>query len=125
MKYAHTCIRVKNLEKSIEFYEKALGYKVVETRDFPKDKFTLCYLSLVGDEDVELELTYNYGHGDYNLGDGYGHVALFSDNLEEDYRRLKTEGYNVTDLKGLSTEAPRYFFITDPDGYKTEIIRAK
>ncbi len=125
MKYAHTCIRVKDLEASKEFYTKALGYEVVEVKDFPQDEFTLCYLSLPGDEDAQLELTYNYGHEKYNLGDGYGHIALFSDNLEEDYKRLKEAGYDVTDLKGLRGEKPRFFFIVDPDGYKTEIIRAK
>ncbi|MCD1147396.1 VOC family protein [Peptoniphilus sp. KCTC 25270] len=122
MKYAHTCIRVQNLEASIEFYEKALGYKVTNKKDFPEGEFTLVYMALPGDT-PELELTYNYNHGPYELGDGYGHVALYTEDLEGDYKRMKEMGYEVTDLSGLPGEDPHYFFVKDPDGYKTEIIK--
>lgn len=122
MEYAHTCIRVKDLEASIDFYTKALGYQVTRRKDFPENKFSLVFLALPGDK-VEIELTYNYGHQAYDLGDGYGHVALLSSDLEGDHKRLKEAGYPVTDLSGLPGEAPRYFFVKDPDGYKTEIIR--
>lgn len=125
MKYAHTCIRVKNLEESVKFYTEALGYIEVERRDYPEDKFTLVYLELPNNSGAQLELTYNYDHGSYDLGTGYGHIALYSNKLEEEHKRLKEAGYSVGDLKGLSGEAPRFFFITDPDGYKTEIIRAE
>lgn len=122
MKYAHTCIRVKDLEASIHFYEEALGYKVTREKDHSEDGFKLVYLSLEGD-DTELELTYNIGHGDYDLGDGYGHVAVYADDLEAEHRRMKEAGFKVTDLMGLPGDPPRYFFVTDPDGYKTEVIR--
>ena len=122
MKYAHTCIRVKDLEASISFYEKALGYKVTREKDHSADGFKLVYLALEGDK-PELELTYNIGHGDYNIGAGYGQVAVESDDLEGDHARMKAEGFDVTELMGLPGEAPRYFFVTDPDGYKTEVIR--
>ena len=85
MKYAHTCIRVKDLEASIHFYEEALGYKVTREKDHSEDGFKLVYLSLEGD-DTELELTYNIGHGAYDLGDGYGHVAVYADDLEAEHR---------------------------------------
>lgn len=122
MNYAHTCIRVKDLEASIAFYEKALGYHVTREKDHTADGFKLVYLAFEGDE-AELELTYNIGHGAYDIGDGYGHVAVESDDLEADHARMKEEGFEVTELMGLPGEAPRYFFVTDPDGYKTEVIR--
>ena len=122
MNYAHTCIRVKDLEASIAFYEKALGYHVTREKAHTADGFKLVYLALEGDK-AELELTYNIGHGAYDIGDGYGHVAVESDDLEADHARMKEEGFEVTELMGLPGEAPRYFFVTDPDGYKTEVIR--
>ncbi len=122
MKYAHTCIRVKNLEESVKFYTEALGYRELRRKDYPEDKFTLVFLGLEGDT-AELELTYNYDHGPYDLGTGYGHVALISDDLETDHTRLVNLGYDTTELKGLPGEKPHYFFIKDPDGYKVEIIR--
>ena len=91
-------------------------------RDFPDSKFTLVYLTLPGDE-YELELTYNYDHAAYDLGDGYGHIAISSDDLEKLHEEHKNKGFNVTDLKGLPGTDPSYYFITDPDGYKIEVIR--
>ena len=121
MRYAHTCIRVQNLEKSIEIYTQGLGYEITRKKDFPDDGFTLVYLAQPGEE-VELELTYNYDHGAYNLGDGYSHIALYTEDLRGDHDRLKEAGYDVTDLYGLPGEQPHYFFITDPDGYDIEIM---
>lgn len=125
MKYAHTCIRVKDLEASLDFYQKALGYKEVERKDHPEDEFTLVYMELDNNPEHQLELTYNYDHGPYDLGNGYGHIALYTKDLEGDHKRLKEAGYPVTDLSGLPGEKPSYFFIKDPDGYKTEIIQEK
>ncbi len=121
-KMAHTCIRVQDLEASLRFYQEALGFKEARRRDFPDHQFTLAYLTLP-DDDYELELTYNYGHGPYHLGDGYGHIAISVDNLEETHAKHKASGYQVTDLKGLSGHGLSYYFILDPDGYKIEIIR--
>lgn len=122
MKMAHTCVRVKDLDASLEFYQKAFGFEESRRRDFPESKFTLVYLTLPGD-DYELELTYNYDHEAYDLGNGYGHIAISSDDLEALHEKHQAEGFNVTDLKGLPGTAPSYYFIVDPDGYKIEIIR--
>lgn len=122
MKMAHTCVRVKDLEGSVKFYQEAFGFEESRRRDFPDSKFTLVYLTLPGDE-YELELTYNYDHAAYDLGDGYGHIAISSDNLEKLHEEQKNKGFNVTDLKGLPGTDPSYYFITDPDGYKIEVIR--
>lgn len=122
-KMLHTCVRVKDLEKSLEFYEDAIGMKEVRRLDYPEYKFTLVYLALPGDE-VELELTYNYDQEEpYDLGNGYGHIAIGVDNLETVYEEYTQAGYEVTDIKGLSDGAATYFFIMDPDGYKIEVIQ--
>ena len=122
MKMAHTCVRVKDLEASVKFYQEAFGFEESRRRDFPDSKFTLVYLTVPGDE-YEWELTYNYDHAAYDLGDGYGHIAISSDDLEKLHEEHKNKGFNVTDLKGLPGTDPSYYFITDPDGYKIEVIR--
>lgn len=119
----HTCVRVKDLDQSLEFYSDVLGMKEVRRLDYPDFKFTLVYLALPGDE-VELELTYNYDQSEpYELGNGYGHIAIGVDNLEDTHEEFSQSGQDVTELKGLSDGAASYFFIKDPDGYKIEIIQ--
>lgn len=122
MKMAHTCVRVKDLAASVKFYQEAFGFEESRRRDFPDAKFTLVYLTLPGD-DYELELTYNYDHAAYDLGDGYGHIAIRSEDIEKLHGEQKNKGFNVTDMKGLPGTDPSYYFITDPDGYKIEVIR--
>ena len=124
MKMRHTCVRVKDLEASLKFYQEALSFEISRRRDFAQYKFDLVYLTLPGD-DYELELTYNYDHPGYELGDGYGHIAISTDDLEALHAKHKEAGYPVTDLKGLPGTPPGYYFITDPDGYKIEIIRGR
>ncbi len=124
MKMAHTCVRVKDLDASLAFYQEAFGFTESRRRDFPENKFALVYLSLPHD-DYELELTYNYDHAAYDLGDGYGHIAIAADDLENLHETQKKAGFEVTDLKGLPGTAPSYYFIIDPDGYKIEVIRSK
>lgn len=119
----HTCVRVKDLDKSLTFYKDVLGLEEVRRLDYPDYKFTLVYLALPGDE-VELELTYNYDQEEpYELGNGYGHIAIGVENLENTHEEYSQAGHDVTDLKGLSDGAASYFFIKDPDGYKIEIIQ--
>ena len=107
----HACLRVENLEASIEFYEK-------------EHKFTIVYLALPG-EHFEIELTYNYGHRPYTIGDGFSHLAIASNDLEGDNAKHKALGYETTDIKGLPGKPGHYYFVTDPDGYRMEVIRAK
>ncbi|MFV0504152.1 MAG: VOC family protein [Lachnospirales bacterium] len=125
MKMLHTCIRVMDLEKSIKFYTEVLGLEETRKKDHSDHGFVLVYLS---DENkhYELELTYNIGQEtSYEIGNGFSHTAVETSNLEEQHSRIKNLGYTVTDLKGLVGAPPNYFFVTDPDGYKVEIIRAK
>ena len=124
MKMAHTCYRVKDLEASVKFYTEAFGFQESRRRDFPEHKFTLVYLTLPGDP-YELELTYNYDHGAYELGDGYGHIAIAVEDLEALHAKQSAANFDVTPLKALPGIPPSYYFIVDPDGYKVEVIRQK
>ncbi|ALP90242.1 MULTISPECIES: VOC family protein [Clostridium] len=118
----HTCIRVMDLEKSLEFYKNALGLVETRRKDFPEHKFTLVYLSDTPDG-YEIELTYNYDpEKPYDLGNGFSHVAIGADDIVSLREKHMEMGYEVTDLKGLPGEPPRYYFVTDPDGYKVEVI---
>lgn len=123
IKMLHTCIRIKDLEKSLKFYKEALGLIVTNRKDFPEYKFSLVYLSNeIGG--YEIELTYNYDtEKPYEIGNGFSHTAIGVENLEEMREKHISLGYDVTDFKGLPGEAPMYYFVTDPDGYKVEIIR--
>ncbi|WP_025728815.1 lactoylglutathione lyase [Atopobacter phocae] len=123
-KFLHTCIRVQDLEASLKFYHEAFQYEESRRKDFPEHKFTLVYLSLPG-EKIELELTYNYDHGPYEIGDGYGHIAIQVDDLEARHAEHVAAGFDVTELKGLPGTKPSYYFVKDPDGYKIEVMRPK
>lgn len=119
----HMCIRVVDLEKSINFYKEAFDFVVTREKDYPDDKFTLVYMANKPG-DFELELTYNYGHEPYTMGDGYSHIAFEVEDLEKSHQNHKDMGFKVTDLSGLSDDKiPHFYFITDPDGYDIEIIR--
>ncbi|WP_425445905.1 lactoylglutathione lyase [Dethiothermospora halolimnae] len=122
-KMLHTCIRVMDLEKSLKFYKEALGLEEKERKDYPEYEFTLVYLT---DKDgtYDLELTYNYNPDKpYELGNGFSHIAVSVDDLEGSHKKHKDMGYKVTKLMGLPDSPPKYYFITDPDGYEIEVIR--
>ncbi len=124
-KMLHTCFRVKDLDKSLKFYKEALGLVETGRKDYPEDEFTLVFL---GDEDgaYELELTYNYDREEnYEIGNGFSHIAVSVEDLEGTREKHKEMGYKVTELTGLRGEKPRFYFVTDPDGYDIEVIRAK
>lgn len=122
-KLLHTCIRVMDLEKSLKFYTEALGLKETRRKDFPDEEFTLVFLS----DDLgqhEIELTYNYNPEEpYVIGNGFSHIAVAVDDLEASRNRHIEMGYEVSKLMGLPGSPPRYYFITDPDGYDVEVIR--
>ena len=124
MKFLHTMIRVKDLEKSEKFYKENLGFVESRRKDFPEDEFTLLYLKLE-DSPYELELTYNYDGRDYTMGDGYGHIAISHPDIKSFREELKEKGCDVTELKALSENSDSYFFVKDPDGYKIEVIGEK
>lgn len=105
MKALHTCIRVKDLDQSVAFYTSAFPFKENYRKDFPDSQFTLVYLALEG-ESYELELTYNYGHGDYDLGNGYGHIALGSEHFEADHKNIDKQVFQLPISKNWLTNLP-------------------
>jgi len=122
-KLVHSMIRVVEEARSVAFYDKAFGLKVVDRIDFAD--FTLVYLATAAGE-FELELTINKGRAEpYELGNGYGHLAVVVDDLDSEYARFQAEGLTVgklIDFKNGDTPVGRFFFATDPDGYKIEVI---
>jgi lactoylglutathione lyase len=121
-KLIHSMIRVANIERSAAFYGRGFGLKESHRMDFPT--FTLVYLR---DEESghELELTLNKGQTEpYTHGSGYGHVAFCVENLAEHQARLKALGYSAGAIKELSAPngSARFYFTTDPDGYKIEVL---
>lgn len=120
--FVHSCIRVMDLEKSVKFYKDALNLKESNRKDFPEDEFTLVYLR-DQKNNFELELTYNYDREEpYTIGNGYSHIAVKVDGLEKAYQRHKEAGYELGDFKSLSDNSASYYFLTDPDGYRIEVI---
>ncbi len=122
-KCIHSMIRVLNEKRSVAFYEQAFGLKLADRFEF--ENFTLVYLS--NDETpFELELTINKGQTEpYNLGDGYGHLAVSVDDLDAEHLRLKNAGLEPRDIVEFSNGqdlSARFFFIADPDGYQIEVL---
>lgn len=122
-KAIHSMIRVLDEEKSRAFYKSAFGLEAADRLDF--DTFTLVYLRN-SETDFELELTINKGRIEpYNLGDGYGHLALSVDDLDAEHARLKEQQLKIRDIvefKREGTMLARFFFVEDPDGYKIEVL---
>jgi lactoylglutathione lyase len=123
-KAIHSMIRVLDEARSVAFYDQAFGLKVAERLDF--ESFTLVYLSNA-ETGFELELTINKGRTEpYNLGDGYGHLALSVENLDAEHARLTEAGLaprKLVDFAPGGTVIARFFFIADPDGYQIEVLQ--
>ena len=127
MKYLHTMLRVGNLEKSIAFYKDVLGMSVVAHDEYPEGQFSLVFLSYgKTKQDPCIELTYNWDRNSYNLGDGYGHIALQTENIYETCEKIRSAGGKITREPGpMKHGATVIAFVEDPNGYKIELIEAK
>lgn len=99
-------------------------FEVASRREFPEDKFDLIYLNSPGSS-VQIELNYNYDAEPYKVGDGFSHLGVTVSDLEKMHEICKESAYKIGDLRGLSGGTPTYFFVTDPDGYRIEVKRAK
>ena len=124
MRLLHTMLRVGDLQRSIRFYTEVLGMKMLRTTQRPDQKYDLAFLGYgQNPEHAEIELTYNYGVDKYDLGGGYGHIAIEVPDAAAACERIRTSGGKVTreagPVKGGTTVIA---FITDPDGYKIELI---
>ena len=120
----HSMIRVFDEARSVDFYRRALGLEVIDR--LPFDGFTLIYLR-APEGPFELELTVNNDRTQpYNLGDGYGHLAVVVDDLVAEHARMTQAGIAPGPMRDMAHNGKplaRFFFITDPDGYKTEVLQ--
>jgi len=127
MRILHTMLRVGDLKRSIDFYTKVLGMKVLRKNDYPDGRFTLAFVGY-GDEDKEavLELTHNWDTAKYELGNAYGHVALEVEDSYKACEEVKKLGGKVTREAGPMKHGTTVIaFVEDPDGYKIEFIQRK
>lgn len=123
-KIIHTMIRVLDPERSMQFYSRAFGFAVTHRLDYPD--FTLIYLKN-SENDFEIELTHNHDRTTpYSHGDGYGHYAFATADLDAMHSELTGLGYAPTPVKEFKKNdalLARFFFVSDPDGYKIEVLQ--
>ena len=127
MRILHTMLRVGDLDRSVRFYTEVLGMKLLRTTDRPEQKYKLAFVGYDSEErSAVLELTYNYGVERYDLGSGFGHVAIEVPDVKKACERVKSQGGKITrepgPVKGGTTVIA---FAEDPDGYKIEFIERK
>jgi len=123
----HTMLRVGNLERSLAFYCNVLGMRLLRRKDYPDGRFTLAFVGY-GDEATHtvLELTHNWDTERYDLGTGFGHVALGVEGLYDACARLRARGAKVVREPGpMKHGGSEIAFIEDPDGYRIELIEVR
>jgi lactoylglutathione lyase len=121
----HTMLRVGNLERSLAFYTDVLGMKLLRRNDYPDGKFTLAFVGYGAEtEHAVLELTHNWDTTSYDLGNGYGHIAIEVSDVYAACEEVKKRGGKVTREAGPMKHGKTVIaFIEDPDGYKIEFIQ--
>jgi len=129
MRFLHTMLRVGDMQRAIDFYTRVMGMQLLRTTDRPDQKYSLAFVGYASNpEQAELELTYNYGTDKYDMGSAYGHVALGVDDIYATCDRIRA---TVQEFGGSISREPGpvkggdtlIAFITDPDGYKIELIQ--
>jgi lactoylglutathione lyase len=125
MRILHTMLRVGDLQRSIDFYTRILGMRVLSTTDRPEQKYTLAFVGYgSGPEHATLELTWNYGVDRYELGTAFGHVAIAVEDARAACDRIRAAGGTVTrDAGPVQGGTTVIAFVQDPDGYKIELIQ--
>lgn len=127
MRLLHTMLRVGNLEKSISFYTDILGMRLLRQKDYPEGKFSLAFLGY-GEEKqhTALELTYNWDTDHYDLGNGFGHLAIEVDDVYQAAEKIRTAGGKIIREPGpMNAGATLIAFVADPDGYEIELLEPK
>ncbi len=124
MRILHTMLRVGDMNRSVRFYTELLGMKLLRTTDRPEQKYTLAFVGYQSeDKSAVLELTYNYGVGEYELGSAFGHVAIEVPDIRAICEKVRAGGGRVTREPGpVKGGATVIAFVEDPDGYKIELI---
>ena len=125
MRILHTMLRVGDLQRSIDFYTRVMGMKLLRTADRPQQKYSLAFVGFESNPDqAEIELTYNYGVDRYDMGGAFGHVAIQVDDAYATCLRIREAGGTVTrDAGPVAGGHTVIAFVQDPDGYKIELIQ--
>jgi len=119
LKYLHSMVRVVDLEKSLDFYCNKLGLKEVERYDYPENRFTLVMLAAPGDEDAQVELTYNYDPEELRGGRNFGHLAYAVENIYETCQKLRDAGVTIN----RPPRDGRMAFVRSPDNISIELLQ--
>jgi len=127
MRILHTMIRVGDLERSLRFYTEVLGLRLLRRQDYPEGRFTLAFLGFAPEsEQAALELTWNWDTARYDLGNGFGHVALEVDDAYAAVAEIRRRGGKVVREAGPMKHGTTVIaFVEDPDGYRIELIQRR
>jgi lactoylglutathione lyase len=127
MRLLHTMIRVGNLEKSINFYTEILGMKLLRQKDYPDGKFTLAFVGYGDEKDNSvIELTYNWDTDAYDMGNGFGHLAIEVDDVYAAAEKIREQGGKIIREPGpMNAGTTIIAFVEDPDGYPIELLAPK
>jgi len=127
MRLLHTMLRVGDMDRAIEFYTGVMGMQLLRRNDYPEGRFTLAFVGYGPESDNSvIELTHNWGVSRYDIGDGYGHIAVSVDDLDGARARMDGAGLSPGPLRELARDGKpvaRFFFIKDPDGYSIEVLQ--
>jgi lactoylglutathione lyase len=125
-RFLHTMLRVGNLERSVKFYTELLGMTELRRRDIPDGKYTLAFVGYASEESGAgvIELTYNYGVEKYDIGSGFGHLAIGMPDVAGTCAKLRAAGAKITREAGpVKFGTTIIAFVEDPDGYKIELVQ--
>jgi len=127
MRMLHTMLRVGNLERSLHFYQDVLGMRLLRRKDYPGGRFTLAFVGYGDERDhTVIELTHNWDTGRYDLGTGFGHVALGVEDIYGTCDVLRAKGTKIVREPGpMQHGGSEIAFIEDPDGYRIELIELR
>ena len=127
MRLLHTMLRVGDLQKSIDFYTEVLGMTLLRQKDYPDGKFTLAFVGYGDEKDnTAIELTHNWDTDNYNLGDGFGHLAIEVDDVYVATETIKKNGGKILREAGpMNAGSTIIAFVEDPDGYQIELLGPK
>uniref|UniRef100_UPI0040484ACF lactoylglutathione lyase n=1 Tax=Cyanobium sp. TaxID=2164130 RepID=UPI0040484ACF len=125
MRLLHTMLRVGDLERSLTFYTEVLGMRLLRRKDYPDGRFTLAFVGYGDESDTAvLELTHNWDTSSYEIGTGYGHIALGVDDIQATCEAMAAKGGRVVRPPGAMKHGTTVIaFVEDPDGYKVELIQ--
>ena len=124
MRLLHTMLRVSNLPRSIAFYTDVLGMTLLRQQDYPEGQFTLAFLGYGAEsENTVIELTYNWGVHHYEIGTGYGHIAIAVDDVQQAVDAMRAKGAKILREPGpMKAGTTVMAFLEDPDGYRVELL---